>query len=292
MNPFALHGPAFLAFYAAVGIAGLILQYVWSRARETRGAAAQPKMTDPYKIAFLRSGGSEALRVAALSLMERKLLTASGRMLVAEPGAEEKIDNPVEMAVLHLYRVPQTAEALDSSPRDAEAVFEGYRAELVRDGLLAGPTTFGLRLIPFGASALMVVGVGLLKLGIALSEGRHNVGYLMLMMVGFFLLSVLLYRSRNTRSGAAMLGDLEGMFRQLRAQADALPKGTAANEVALLGAVFGIAALPEARFPGVYALQPPPDTSNSNNSTWNNRSWSSGSSSSGRSSGSGRGCGG
>jgi len=290
INPFALHGPAFLAFYAVVGIFALVLQYCCSRARESGAAPPQLPMTDPYLIAYLRSGGDEALRVAAVSLMDRKLLTANGRMLTAEPGAEEKVQNPVELAVLRLYRTPQKADAMDSSTV-AEPVFEGYQAQLVRLGLLSGPQTFGRRLLPFCAAILIVVGAGLLKLFIALSEGRHNVGYLLLMLAGFCILSIIMFRKRGTRSGGALIDDLGTMFGALRARSDALPTGGAGNEAAMLAAVFGIAALSETRFPGVYALQPEPSSGNA--SSWSDRSWGSRSSGrSGGSRGSGSGCGG
>lgn len=296
MNPFALHGPAFLAFYAAVGIFALVLQYVWSRANEAGAPPPKLKLTDPYQIATLRSGQGEALRVAAVALMDRKLLTANGRMLSAEPGAEEKVDNPVELAVLQLYREPRKADAMDANAT-AASVFEGYRAEFQREGLLANARIFGLRLIPFCVCALLVIGVGALKLFIALSEGRHNVGYLILMMLVFPLLSLMMFRKRGTRAGAAMVSDLETVFRELRGRADALPPGTASSELAMLAAVFGIAAISETRFPAIYALQPEPSTNNS--SSWNNNSWSSSSSSSsssgssgGSSRGSGSGCGG
>jgi len=86
-----------------------------------------------------------------------------------------------------------------------------------------------------------------------------------------------------------MLSDLENLFRPLHANAETMPTGNASSDVAMLAAVFGIPALPEVRFPGVYALQPEPSTNDS--STLNNTRWSSGSS--GRSGGgSGRGCGG
>jgi uncharacterized protein (TIGR04222 family) len=289
MNPFALHGPAFLAFYAVVGISALVLQYLWSRSREI-SSAAQLKLSGPYQIAYLRGGSEEALRVAAVTLMERKLLTASGRMLIAEPGAEARVDSPVERAVLHLYREPRKAEAMESSWA-AEATFTAYQAELVEHGLLAGPKTFGSRMVPFCVCVLIVIGVGGLKLGIAISEGRKNIWFLIGMLAIFSLISIALYRKRGTRSGSAVLSDLEGLFWPLRAKADAMPTGSASSDVAMLAAVFGIAALPEARFPGVYALQPEP--SNNNSSSWNNNSWGSRSSGGGgRSSGGGRGCGG
>jgi uncharacterized protein (TIGR04222 family) len=291
MNPFALHGPAFLTFYGVVGVLAIVLQYCWSRAREAGGRPSALKMTDPYLIAYLRDGGGEALRVAAVLLMERKLLTASGRMLVAEAGAGEKAGNPVEKAVLELFRTPQTAEALDTDGTAASA-FAAYQEELVRNGLLAGPKTFSLRLIPLGVSVALVAGVGLVKLGIALSEGRHNVLYLIGMLIVFVLLSVGLYFKRGTRAGAAMLSDLETMFRELWARAETLPKESDGNEVAMLAAIFGLGALPEARFPAVYALQIEESTSNS--SSLNNTSWSRSSSSGGSRLGGGSklGCGG
>ena len=60
----------------------------------------------------------------------------------------------------------------------------------------AGGVVFNLANILLVA-AIAVVFVGLLKLFIALSEGRHNVGFLILMMIGFSYIAILIFRRRD-----------------------------------------------------------------------------------------------
>ena len=62
MNPFALHGPAFLGFYAATGIFALLLQYFWSRAKEAAGVALATLA--PYLSRYNRSVAGNAAELA------------------------------------------------------------------------------------------------------------------------------------------------------------------------------------------------------------------------------------
>jgi hypothetical protein len=95
-----------------------------------------------------------------------------------------------------------------------------------------------------------------LKIFIALSEGRHNTGFTILMMVAFCIIAVMVFRRHRTKLGDTMLADLKVMFGRLRDRADTLRQGGATSEAALLAAVFGISELSPERFPGVTALKP------------------------------------
>jgi uncharacterized protein (TIGR04222 family) len=255
MNPFALHGPAFLAFYAAVGLAGIGIQYAWIRLEESLGFMPQLNMTDPYQIAYLRGGRSEALRVAAFSLVDRGLLQGGRTTLVAEPGAHMQVRRPIEKAVLQLFRRPDHASAMQSD-RAAIDACRRYRDTLEDFGLVAGSATYLRRLPPLLVAAMAVVFVGALKLSIALSEGRYNVGFLIAMMIAFSVIAILIFRRHRTRRGDAMLADLRMMFGRLRDRADTLRQGGATNEAALLAAVFGISELSPRHFPAARALKP------------------------------------
>src|SRR4051812_26216293 len=193
MNPFALHGPAFLAFYAVVGVVAVGIQYLWTPVQESLGMLPQLQMTDPYQIAYLRGGRAEALRVAAFSLIDRGLLGAGGRTLVAEGGAEKQVRRPIEKAVLQVYRSPGPASEMQSDSRAIDACGQ-YRDTLEAQGLVAGGATFARRLVSFLPAVMVVVFVGVLKLFIAWSEGRHNVGFLILLMIAFGAVSTLIFR--------------------------------------------------------------------------------------------------
>ncbi len=256
MNPFALHGPAFLAFYAVVGVVGIGIQFFWTRLQESLGFMPQLQMTDPYQIAYLRGGRAEALRVAAFSLLDRGLLQGGRTTLVAEQGAHKQVRRPIEKAVLEVFRSPGRVGDLESDARAIEACRQ-YRDTLEDFGLVAGGATFMRRLPPLLIAAIAVVFVGMLKLAIALSEGRHNIGFLILMMIAFSALAILIFRRHRTKRGDDMMADLKTMFGRLRARADTLREGGATNEAALLAAVFGLSELSPGRFPAMRALLPP-----------------------------------
>jgi uncharacterized protein (TIGR04222 family) len=262
MNPFALHGGDFLLFYALCGIAGLGILYVWIRLLDSTRLMPQLQMTDPYQIAYLRGGQAEALRVVAFSLIDRGLLQGGNTTLVAELGAEKQVRRPIEKAVLQVFRSPGYAREMQSDQRAVDACRQ-YRDTLEDYGLVAGGATFVRRLPALLIAAIAIVFVGLLKLFIAFSEGRHNVGFLIMMMVGFSFIAILIFRRHRTKRGDDMLADLRMMFGRLRDRADTLREGGATNEAALLAAVFGLSALSPVRFPAMRALKPAKDKASS-----------------------------
>jgi uncharacterized protein (TIGR04222 family) len=254
LNPFALHGIAFLIFYLAVGGLALLGQFLWTRRRELAGLMAQPSMTDPYLIAYLRGGATQALNIAAVSLIDRGLLKGGLAMLAAEPDAESLARRPIEKAILRLYRIPSSAKDMTSEAACLAACQE-YQEVLELRGLVAGPKIFGQRLIPMLAAVGFIVFVGFLKLAIALSEPGRSVGFLAVFMIFLGGVSVAIFRRRLTTSGSTMLADLEIIFARLRDRAPTLREGGATNEVALLAAVYGLDELPPERFPGIKPLR-------------------------------------
>ena len=86
MNPFDLGGINFLVFYLVVGIAVVWGVFIWIDKSETSDGPPAQNMTDPYLIAYLRSGENEALRVATVALLDRGLLIARGEKLQAKSG--------------------------------------------------------------------------------------------------------------------------------------------------------------------------------------------------------------
>src|SRR5690349_2485 len=113
VNPFVLHGGAFLLFYLLLALAvygGLRLVY---RFTEGDGDLAAPSMTDPYLIATLRGGGKEALRVATVALIDRGLLESKDETLATRNRHSVKMVNrPIEKAVLTRYITPGSASAI------------------------------------------------------------------------------------------------------------------------------------------------------------------------------------
>lgn len=73
MNPFELAGPQFLAFYATLGAGVLFAVYVLKQHAEG-GEPIRLPSTDPYLIAYLRGGATEAVRLGVAVLVDRQLL--------------------------------------------------------------------------------------------------------------------------------------------------------------------------------------------------------------------------
>lgn len=73
MNPFELAGPQFLAVYATLGILVVWSVYVLKQQAEGGEPVNLPSM-DPYLIAYLRGGATEAVRLGVAVLVDRQLL--------------------------------------------------------------------------------------------------------------------------------------------------------------------------------------------------------------------------
>jgi uncharacterized protein (TIGR04222 family) len=254
INPFELHGTDFLAFYVVVGAIAVGLEYLWIRALEA-GPLPPLQLTDPYQIAYLRGGAEEALKIVALSLIDRGLLKAGDGTLGAEENAHEWVRRRIEKAVLRLYRLPGEVTAM-AADADCQEACRSYRETLDSHGLIAGAGVLWRRLPGFLLAAMLLVFVGMLKINIALSEGRDNLAFLIACMVGFGYATLHMFRRHQTRRGEAMLADLRAIFSRLRGRSETLRQGGATNEAALLAAVFGVSAVPRDLFPGLRGLYP------------------------------------
>ena len=287
-NPFLLHGGAFLLFYLALALLviwGLRLVY---RSTEGEGGSAAMSMTDPYLIACLRGGAKEALRVATVALIDRGLLIASGKTLATKNRHSVKMVNrPLERAVLARYIFPGDADEIFSDP-GARAACDAYKKALAENGLLADGSVYGRRLLPTLVAFGVLIGVTIVKIIIAYSQGRHNVGFLIALTIIACIAILVVFGRSRTAQGDATIGDLKQLFGRLKARAKALAAGGSTNEAALLAAVFGINALSVSTFPFVRQLYPTKSSSDGGSSC------SSGGSSCGSSCGGGcgGGCGG
>jgi len=253
INPFSLHGAAFLAFYAVLGGVGLLCQHLWNRARENSGLMPQLNMTDPYQIAYLRGGADQALNIAAVSLIDRGLLSGGDAMLVAERGATDLVRRPIEKAILELYRTASSAADMRRSARCLAACVE-YERTLQDFGLVADQKVFNQRLMPLVIVLVALGFVGFLKIEMALADGR-DFGFLIVLMIALGVGAFWMFRRHRTARGDAMLADLQDLFSRLRDRADSLRQGGATNEAALLAAVYGVDKLPADRFPGTKPLR-------------------------------------
>jgi len=256
MNPFALHGFDFLFFYLVVGIAMLWGLRAWLRRMEGDDRRGRPNMTDPYLIAHLRAGGNESLRVATVALIDRGLLVAKDDILsTRNDGVVDLALRPVEKAILKRYLNEGKAHEIF---KDAGAMVacNSYEKTLVDTGLIADGRTYARRFLPVLAAICLLGAIAVIKVNMALSDGRHNIGFTILLAIVFGFIALSIGRQRQTGRGVALLADLRSLFARLKGRAGSLRNGGQTNEAALLAAVFGLSALPAIAFPFAKKLYP------------------------------------
>ncbi len=250
-------GPQFLLLYAALAIvANVGLRWHFRRCEAAKAGHTFTLSQDPYQIAFLRGGASEAVKVAVVSLVDRKLLRAGeGTICIAVPDADAFGRRTLEQAILERARQALSPAALLADGAVQAACLE-YEASLSVRGLLADARTHAARSTPLAVMVLVMVGIAVLRIGNALVHGRHNVGFLVVLTVVTVVAMVPAYRDRLTGLGREALAKLRTLFRSLKARAASIAPGGATSDAVLLAAVFGLAALPAHAFPCVQQLYP------------------------------------
>jgi uncharacterized protein (TIGR04222 family) len=260
MSPFDLPGPMFLVFYLFCGGLALIGVTMLQNFNEPR-ENLRVNLSDPYLIAFLRGGRSEAIRVATVSLIDRAFLKASGSTVVTlNVNAAESVRAPIEGELLLVCKTAQEARTLHANAIFADT-FRGYETELVRLGLMPDAPAKTLRAQVFVLFAAVMWGLGIIKILVALERGRRNIEFLVILMIVFAYAGYKITHPRQTGRGKALLADLSSLFRSLKDRAASFLPGSNPSELALLTAVFGIAALPADLFPHAKTLYPAPSSS-------------------------------
>jgi uncharacterized protein (TIGR04222 family) len=266
----------------------LLLRFLILR-REKAGAPARWDYTDPYKIAYLRAGISEALRVAVFSLIDRGLLKATLDEVEAEPQAGNLVKRPIEKMVVEFFGSPREVKEIFSDPV-IQWVGEDYKQALKREGLFADSSTYAQRM-PLTLTAIcLIIGVSLTKIIIAIVRSRYNINFLIILSVVSAVWVLATWRRQRTGAGDEILHQMTLRFRSLKLRAASLRPGGITNEAAFLAAVFGLSRLSEDQFPYVRVLFP---KAASSSSTYTGGCGSSGCGSSGCGGGGcGGGCGG
>lgn len=254
-NPFDLRGPEFLVFYLILGVAvNMLLRFLISR-KEKQNVPGHWDSTDPYKIAYLRAGINEALRVALFSLIDRGLLKATDVYVQAEQKAKDLVKRPIEKAIVNLFDKPTDVKSLylDST---AGRVGEDYQRQLAVEWLIADSDILQSRM-PLALCALcLLIGVSATKIYVAIQRGHYNVLFLILLTFLFTLWAGATWRKNRTGAGDEIMARLESRFSALKKHAGRMRPGGMTNDAAFLAAIFGLTALPNDYFPYVKKLFP------------------------------------
>lgn len=289
MNPFELPGPQFLAFYAVLG-AGVLFAVYLLKQRAEGGEPIRLPSTDPYLIAYLRGGATEAVRLGVTVLVDRQLLDFEDgvRVVRRERVKPTHGSNDLERAILEECETATLPGSLATSKRLQEIARRSYESPLLRMRLLADSETRMRRVQEAGLAIVLLCVVAAVKVAIGVARNRP-VSFLVLFAFGFSALTLFTIRGRRTVLGERVLGDLTMLFDALRERADELRPNIATGELALLMAVFGAGAVPIGAFPFVRAFRPATTTTTNTSSCGSGCGSSSGSSSCG---GGGSSCGG
>jgi len=254
-NPFDLRGPAFLAFYTILGITvNLLLRFLLLE-KEKNSPDSRRVCTDPYKLASLRAGANEALRIVIFSLIDRGLLKASGAEIAAEQQAKDMVRRPVEQKVVAFFSKPRQALDIFTDPTIVEAGKE-YCRELASEGLIADSTTMENRRGMVLIALLSLLGISTIKIWVAITQGRHNIAFLIILTLVFVLWAIATWRRERTGAGDEVLRVARQRFKPLMDRAASIRPGGMTNDAAFLAGLFGLAALPSAYFPYVTTLFP------------------------------------
>lgn len=264
MNPFLWSGPQYLAFYVVLAVAVVVVCWIWSRLGPAKPAAPVTELTgDPYRVACLRGGPNEAIRVALFNLVDRGLLkleSGGPEVRAARGDATDLVRRPLDQAIIRSAARPTTADRiLHAQPvRD---VARRYGEELRERGLFANTDELRRRraiVVPaFAILAVFAVG----KIGYAMFQGRSNVWFLGFLWLAASVAVAAVYFSSNTRAGREALATVQALVGRLKNRAPTLKSGGATNEALLLASVFGLAALPSTMFPFMEELFPRPKPS-------------------------------
>ena len=258
-NPFDLRGPEFLVFYIILGMLVTVGVMVMRRWSEPLVVTAAGSLTDYLKIAYLRGGADEALRVATLALIDRGLVEVVGEdTLHAVPANAPGRLQRTEERLLENCKVPTKASDLLSDESLKVTVSVECEPSLMQAGLLPDDRVKASRLWLLFFAMLFLGFVAFLKILVALGRGRTNIEFLIVACVIF---GVVVYRVANpfrTAAGEAMLADLRMLFSALKERSRSIYSPPGGNDIVLLAAVFGTGSLP-VRFEYIDKLFRKPD---------------------------------
>ena len=293
-NPFDWSGPSFLLAYLIFGALVYYLARELLIRMELRNPHAQLSLADdPYRIAFLRGGALEAVKIAAIVLVDRGLLRADGPLLeTASADSLRFASHDIERDVLRLYLGRQGHSKELAVQAEMLPSCRAYQETLTQQELLVGPPLLRRRARITWAAHWLLLTVAGVKAVIANSRQHYNLLFLAVLLAIFLLMLRGLRTSASSWSAQRLLTDLRMLFGRLNMRSSRLQAGNSSADMALLAAIFGIGALPLSVYAYVAELYPVPRQNGGGDSSSGSTGDSGDSSSGGGGDGGGSGCGG
>lgn len=215
-----LYGPIFLVLYAIVSILAITLCAIWSRRCDPLPGfgPALPKPTassDPYEFAWLRDGNTGMLSTALYALRKASLITITNDDIRRTPIAAE-IHHPAERAVYGALATPRKrAELISDSALlgQFDHISATYRAKFEQAGLVTNASERARAITATLTAVGIILGLGGFKLFAALSHGRHNVVFLILLGIVATIVAIVACRPKHLNArGRAYLKSLKEKF--------------------------------------------------------------------------------
>src|SRR5581483_1386403 len=178
-----MRGPQFLLLFATMVVIAYIAVGSVIAARERERWPVRRPIRDPYAIAFLRGGYIELMKVVALALTLRGLLkVGAAKVESTDPQAMERVEVPIEKAVLKACATPVTPESILLSPA-VKVSADTYKRELQDLKLLADDEVREVRLRPVLVTLMLLGGLALAKIAVALATGHRNIAFLIILLL-------------------------------------------------------------------------------------------------------------
>lgn len=271
-----MRGPDFLKLYALIiGITLAVLGILLRRADTTRrlAPARVPAELDPYEMAYLREGKEEVARVVVVNLLQRDYLMANPK------DEDEIIHHPKHPDLRHLTAIER--EVFDAHGGSAKArevlktahtpaltrLCAGYEETLRSEQLLTSTEArrAGVRIIV--CALLILVGLGGYKFAVALTKGRYNVAFLVLMGFGGSGAALAMYAAllpRVSARGRRYLEDVHLALSKLRERVRYRSSGANDSDALLLAVgAYGMSELEGTPYGFYHSMWKRPDTSSS-----------------------------
>ena len=235
-----LAGPELLGVYVLLFGATVVALFA-VRARMAGRHTEPVRLDDPYLVAFLRGGALEPVQLATARLIYQGELEVGARGTLAHTrpagrAVAPSLEATFEQAVYGSISAGATGLEVAASPRVTHALGELAASLGMRNLILDQAAVRRLRRWRV-ALALGLFGVGLVALGVALSRGRADVVFavmlVLLMITCSSIVGVLVRGMQRTRAGHATVAALQRLHGDARVLAPASP------EALLLAAAWG-----------------------------------------------------
>src|SRR5262245_5802548 len=231
MNPLTLPGPQFLAFYVVFACVVLLALYLARRSAES-GPLPKLDVKDPYLLACLNGGPADVIRLAAIGLVDRGLLKASGDSIQTAAKILFRAGMPdVERELLDRCATRSKLSEVVTETRLLNLVTTGYENRLQGHRLVPDASAKRRRLLFLAVALLALMSVGGAKLGIALSAGRSNVIILIVLMVVAAIAAIKVASPYRTSLGNAYLASVRRLFSRLRDRATTIRPGGGSRDL-------------------------------------------------------------